>query len=587
MEFFRKKDRAMPVLSLTLEEVNKTIINESVYSVVKDMVEFTKMAKNAIIVYNDDYDVAKTNLQDNANNENENRPTTASTRRLNIAVSHDYNVDDLTSSQINQEEHYPIFEDKVSDVTIWLNYFKTDFTIEITYITPSRTEAIRWRDDVRAKLARMRDIYIHDIEYNIILPSTVEDFIADVYENVNRLNPMTLDTYFRQYSSKRLKLLTDLVGNNTRIGIAEKQSRIVGMFDFSTYPDKIEKDKDTNTYSITFTYKLTMDVPGVIVMRYPFMVYNKLINPLYLSHITRLDNFNIEEYRRDLNVSKSMLGLTMFESHRELQNHINTNLPLTIPYFDDFSIRKIHDGYAITTTFLTQIDETDRRTLLNLKDLGEYYLDEDILAYIASGEKNYCINPYMSYIYFGIYQDNKYFNNNILTIDSNLNLKSTIDLDLTKQTRVLLNFVYDINYVKFAPTQRALLNTAVYVKFISEYINVLVNYPDLSKSNNLFDLYHYIVKNLYEFYVKNDYATVGLILNNILVINKNLHYNFLVMMKNNFPELLQKFINANIIEASAIPNETYFAKYYSDINLGMRTVQTFFIGAYKKEPTVV
>lgn len=567
----------MPVLSLSLDEVNKTIINESIFSVVKDMMDYTRIAENAIVVYNDDYDVAKTNLKDNAVNNPDEMPTTASTRRVNVAVSHEYNADDLTSSQINQDATYPVFEDAASDVRIWVNYYKTDFTVEFTFITPSRTEAIRWRDRVRAKLARMRDIYLHDIEYNIFIPETVENFIYDVYSHVNRLYPQSANEYFFSHSSKRIKLATDLVGNNSKLMISEKQSRIIGQFDFSPYPDKIEKDKDTDTYSITFNYKFTMDVPGVIVLSFPFMIHNKLINPSYISELTRLDNFNMEEYRRNLNVSKPMYGLSMFEDHRFLQTKINTNLPLTIPYFDDFSIRSIHNGYAITTSFLTEIDETDKRTLLNLRDLGEYYLDEDILSYIASGEKNYCINPYMSYLYFGIYQENKYFNNNILTIDNDLNLKSTVDLDLRRQTRVLLNFIYDISYIKYAPTDRAKRNITVFVKFILEFINVRVNYPELSTKTELFDLYHFIVKNLFDLHREGFIAQCKLILDNIKRINSDLHFNFLIMMRQNFPELLQRFIIDSIVRKEEIPDRPYYAKYYSDINQGMRTEQIDFI----------
>jgi len=82
--------------------------------------------------------------------------------------------------------------------------------------------------------------------------------------------------------------MTDMSNpQSAKIGIYEKQIRIVGTFDFIT-PEKIDNEFDDNQYKVSFTYKLSINTPKAIVIRYPVMIGNKLVPYKYLDFIVKI-----------------------------------------------------------------------------------------------------------------------------------------------------------------------------------------------------------------------------------------------------------------------------------------------------------
>lgn len=569
----------MPIINVSIDEVKRTIINESVIKIVNDLITYTKMADNIIVIYNDDMDSAKTNIKNNTQNTEQEIPTLSSARKIIVSSREEYNEDAASTTAVNQDEYLPIFIDEKNDIKISINYIQTDITLDITYISASRTECIRWRDNVREKISQMRDIYTHDIEYNIMLPNAIETFICDMYDQIHRLDTnLTLEQYFKQHSTNRIVPITDLVGNNKNLVVKEKQVRIIGKYDFSPYPSEVEKDNDTGTYSIKFTYKYTIDKPAMLVLKFPLMVANRLVPNKYISHLIDLENYNAQEYRRPLSYSRSLAALSYFESHRWLEKKINTNLPLNIPYFDIYKCRKTFDGYAAVTTVLVDIDETNKRLLLNLNDLGSYYIDNEIINFIKDVDRQNVTKPYQSYMYIGLEQRNKHFNNFILEIDNDLNVSSNIDLDLFKETRLIFSFIYDIDYVNKIPTYTLRQYPSIFLKYLYEFVLVNINYPDLHSHNKtLFSLYHYLVLNIYDFYIKKNYDVVKNIFTTIDTINHSLKLSLITYLHNNYPKLYNSLISLNILNKDEYNGSKYFLRFYRDINQGMRTQMNSFV----------
>jgi len=570
----------MPVLALTLDEVKKTICNSVIFKIIDDLKVKTKLPRDIPIIYNDDMDVAKTNLQDNAVSQSSTLPTVASQRRINIFAREEYNQDDIASTAVLQNNSFPIFRDNTNDIFINLVYIKVDYTLEVAYTSPSRTECIRWRDDIRARLSQMQSHMVHDVSYIVFLPTIVQDFISDMHENINRLAPIDIVEYFRIHGDNRLRLYTDLNSNNPQIGLEEIQTRILGLYDFSPLPEEVEKDKETGTYTVKFNYKFSFDRPALVRIMYPIMVANKIVPSKYLEHITNPLNYLNQEKKKNLVYTQSGHFLSKFEAHRQLEYRINTDLPIRIPYFDNYQERKMFPGYAVQATILVDINEVDKRTLLNLKDLKRYHIRDDILQYIINGEKNYITKPYQSFIYIGVSQRDKHYNNHILTIDDDLNVKSTVDLDLMRETRIIFNFIYDFTYLNKAALQRALLNRNVYITFLIEYLLTHINYPDLTKDNKEFDIFFYLTKVIYDLAIQGQYSFISDILETLQNVHPALYTNFLIMLNNNFSQLLNLLITNGVLTQSDVPRGNYYKDFYKNINLGLiKTQMSYYIFA--------
>ncbi len=531
----------MPVVSLTLEDTNRTILADAYFKIIQDIVETVKIPYASLVVVHKDTEVTLTDNKTNVSGlQQTNLPSTAAKRRIITSITEEYNEDELTTTAVHQQAAYPIFQDQDINVYIYPIYVKSDIVIEFSYISPSKIEANRIRDDIRIRLSQTRNITIHDIEYNILVPDIVEEFIADVHTLKSRLVPQTLEDYFKEHSTKRIHIMTDMSNKeNAKLAVNERQVRIVGLFDFNSMPEKIEIDNENNNYKVNFSYKLSIDVPRAIVMRYPVMICNRPLQSKYLQFIEDAKVQSKEEYKRDLNyTSQSLHALSHFEAHRQLENRVDIKLPINVPLFDDFNKREGHKGYCILASFLTDVNETDKRTLFNLRDIDPYYIPEPLLQFIAAGERTYIVNPFMSFLYLGLYQDDIHFDNNILTIDNNLNIKSKVDLTLFKPIRVTLSFVLDINMLDQRALNRLLANEEMLLLFLNEYVRVYNNYKTEISTNIIPDntFYKTFVHMLYHFINRDNFTMLSGIMT-ILYSDPYIYENTTSILYSNYPDI--------------------------------------------------
>lgn len=467
----------MPTVSLVLEDTDRTILNNAYFKIINDIVEATKIPHSTVIAIHKDIDYTLTDNKTNETGvEKKNLPSTASLRRIQASITEEYNEDELTTTAVHQVSAYPIFEDRDIDVFVFPIYVKSDIVIEFSYFTPSKTEANRIRDDIRIRLSQTRNIGIHDIEYDILLPEIVEDFIVDVHTLKNRLVPQNLEDYFREHSTKRMHLITDMANKeNAKIAIFEKQVRILGLFDFSSMPEKVDADNENSTYKVSFNYKLSFDVPRAIGIRYPVMICNKLLPSKYVQFIEDNKVNSFEESKRNLSYTHSLYALSHFEAHRQLENRVDINYPINIPAFDDFNIRQSHKGYVILASFLVEVNEVDKKSLLNLKEIDPFYIPSSLLNYLQAGEYQYIKIPYMSFLYIGIHQEGILFDAPC-EIDANLNIRSINELSLMKPVRVTLSICNDLAMLDKRSLERLLSNEEILLLFIKEWFNTFNNF---------------------------------------------------------------------------------------------------------------
>lgn len=468
----------MPVVSLTLEDTNRTILANAYSKIVQDIVDNIKIPYGTLMLLHKDIEVSLTDNKANAVTQGgDNLPSTVGKRRVQATINEDYNEDELTTTAVHQPSAYPIFRDDDVGVYVYPVYVKSDITIDFSYSSPSKTEATRIRDDIRLRLSQTRNINMHELEYDILIPEVVEDFIADVYDLKKRLVPQSLEDYFREHATKRVFAMTDM-GNieNTKLAVHEKQIRIVGVYDMSSMPEKLETDNENNNYRVKFSYKFSMDVPRGIAMRYPVMVCNRPLPAKYIEFIEQNRINSQEESKKELNYTGSLRSLAYFEAHRQLENRVDIKLPMNIPGFDEFNLRQGHKGYGIVVSFLSQVDETDCKGLFNLTDIDPYCLPATLLTYIRDTERRYMTRPYGSFLYIALHQDGKHFDNGILEIDQDFNVRSKVKLDLMKPVRITISVCIDLSYLERDVLERMFNNPDVYYIFLAEYINAYNNF---------------------------------------------------------------------------------------------------------------
>lgn len=470
----------MPTIYTPLQETQKTILRSCFQSVVNDAVNQFGIPSDVVVSVHQGIEVNKTDNRSNVSiNAEPNLPATVSQRRVIAAITEDYDEDHLTSSVVSQRDTVPIFLDQRLDVVVYPVYVRSQVSITFTYVCGSKTEVNRVRDDMRIRLSQGRNILHHELEYNILLPPEVEDFIADVYDLRNRLLPQTLREYFLENSSSRIRPITDMANAaNAKLAVFERQVRVVGTIDVSGEIPPVEQDNETNTYRLVIPYKVSMDIPRGMCMTYPPMVCNRLMPAKYLEFVQEQ---KIKEMQRAIPSgagSTSINRLGHFEAQNQLSNRVDIALPLNIPLFDEFHLRQGHGGYVITTTFLTDVDETDKCTLLDLRDLGDFQFGESFLNIIATEEYRWIVNPYMSPFYLGVHQVNAHHDNNILEITPELMVRSKVPLTLIRPTRICLSVCLDVTRLNDKTVSRLMANKTLYLIYLGELIDALNNYKN-------------------------------------------------------------------------------------------------------------
>lgn len=521
----------MPALSAPLEEVHRSILNEIYFKITKDLMKALGIPENSITVLINGLEVGATDLKINSSGlEKDNLPTTSSDRRVMATVSEEYNEDSVYSTAVTYSDSQAIFSDPDIDTVVFPVYVKSDVTINFEYNSPSKTEALRIRDDVRIKLSQMRNILHHEVEYNIILPEWVDDLISDVHELKSRLFPQPLKDYFMSHCTDRVFMMTDMANaSNARIAVRERQVRVVGVFDINALPEKIEADRETNTYRFTLPYKFSIEVPRGMSVQYPSMVCNRPLPSKWLDFIRERKIKTKEEYSRKLTYSYSMEALSHFEVHRQLDYVLQNKLPLNLPLWDEFPVRSGHPGYVVLSSFLTDVNEQDKRTLSPLTELDENFsIDKELLQFIRDGERQWIVNPYMSYFYLGLHYRRKHFDNNILEIGSDLSVKSKVDLPLVKPTRITLSLCLDTTSLDPSVIKRMYNHKSIYLLYLSELIRGIHNY-------------------------RHEYGHMS-------VISHTFYRNFILMLvdglKKNEHEFLQRFIDI-ITQDKLVSNQLF------------------------------
>lgn len=465
----------MPNISMTLPETIQSITRPIVFDIIDQVQAITKIDKTADIFFPGDTG----KMQTPGTNFDSTDPRFAKFSTgsyLFIEVEEDFEPDVIRSTAVNQREHLPVFVDKDLGVHIAPVYATTNITINFKYRTASKTEAFRWRDDMRTRISQARDINLHDLTYHYSLPVPILEIIEAVYDKREAFlgYGQTLEEYVISHATDRLTLIGDLVAKSAQLAISETQARVIGMFTFDSLPDKPERDDDSGCWVVSFGYKFSYEKPIACNAKYPVIVHNQILPPEFVL-------FNNKSYDLDKinkSYSGSIAALNAFEATTVMNNRVDPNAIIRLPNFDDYVLPSVVHGTGSIFIALAEVDINDSKTLFNLNELGDIIIDSDILNFIKTVEYPYICNLYQSIIHISLYRNNYLASAGTLECDASLNIKAKAPLDLRKQYRARFSLVVDLTLLGKPAIDRLRNNPKVLVKIISGMNELLKNHPD-------------------------------------------------------------------------------------------------------------
>lgn len=472
----------MPSQSVTLPDIEQSVARPAIFEILNQIFTITNLSKDTKIIYRGHATAIQTpgtSIDDNSRD-----AKFAADRYTFVEVVEQYQPGALQETHVHSNEHAAVFLDKDLGLVLRPVYTTSDVTIQIRYRAPSEAEVKRWMAEMLMKTARGRDIDLHTVSYTYPLPYPLIELIEDVWtlrEAVAGYGESFMD-YITTHSSNRLTLLANRAGEMRHLAIKERQTRIEGLFDISGLPDAPTKDNASGAWEIAFGYKFSYQRPDGLFIKYPIAVHQQFLPTKYLDFLgTEEDPATRNHY-----YSQSYDALSAFEGDRGGRLGILSNPYIRIPNFDDHDLSNVPPGTATVLTAMCFV-EPDGKTLLDLKDLGDYAIDSDVIAFMKS-ESVHLPHLYHSLIHVSVYADESQLLNDRFIVTPELVIMSVEPLDLRKTYRVRLSMVTNIHNAVRAAIDRLGKFPLAFTKVLSALNELLYVNPDfqaLSRRNKI------------------------------------------------------------------------------------------------------
>jgi len=468
----------MPNILLPLESIDQSVSRPIYIDMIKQVQKLTNIDDRTKIFFPGDIQKMHTPGSTLDDTDRERFAIFNTERYTFIEIEDDFDEGSLAATAIERQEHPSVFSDERLGVSLTPVYATTNVTINITYRCPSKNEAQRWRDEVRTRVSKNLDINLHKVSYHYLLP--LQSIITLKEIHAKREAKVGYSQNFQEYvtghADRRLTLLGGTTGQDQSLAIGETQTRIQGTFTWDALPEKAQRDDATGTWSITFGYRFNFEKPIELHMRYPVMVHNQLLEPDFIEFTDKA--YDVEKDTK--NFSKSYHALHSFELGTLMANRSDTEAIIRIPSYDDYVIPDVIKGTGTSLIALCEIDD-NKRTFLNLQDLGDYAIDQDIMDFIKGSEYPYICKPYKSIICLSVYRNGYLTSNADVSCSHLLNVASSVDLDLRNQYRVRIGICVDITLLDVAALKRLQNYPKAMVKIIGAMNLLLRNNPDFIK----------------------------------------------------------------------------------------------------------
>lgn len=447
----------MPRILLGLPETETSILRSIVLGVKNDIARLTGIPENTRVFFPGD--INKMAQQGNSQQMGQTIDGTEDVALLNqhgkifIEVQETPDEDSPQLSAAFRMEYPYLFLDDTLGIYIRPNYRQMELKINFRYRAEDKTAALRWRHEMLSRLDARQEVRLHKLTYNYGVPPEFMYILRELHRVRENKHGYGEDfiKYFTNNCSPSLTEIVNQAGNNGMLVLPETQGRVQGWFDFTDMPEEGSREGDTANWTISFTYTLKYSKPISATMLYPIVVHQQLIDQKYRPNPKT--DFPGADERVTNNRSLSNRSIGAFESERDYWRILQAD-GYAIPYFDEFVPRIVlRDTMRVVTTMVT-VDESSPRALFNMKDIQKHVKFSQPIYDFMAEESPYMTQPYNSLFTLDLYEGYERLANGI-TMDKNLNMVTTFDMDPRKQYHVRLGLVTNLSLLTPDAIKRA------------------------------------------------------------------------------------------------------------------------------------
>lgn len=337
------------------------------------------------------------------------------------------------TTAVNTFKNMPIWEDSVRDIQVCPVRRMVDFRIDIEYKAEGIVTAKRWLDEQRTRVSRGGAELTLKLDYYYMLPRPLQALLRGMYDTI-QCSDWPIDDTFDEYLDKNFwqsnTHVATLTLQHEQPAIRERQLDVVGWFDFTGTPDTPQANSDkSGSYDVSVTFTLRFEQPTHIYVRYPLVCHQNTIPKCFWP------KEQPAKYQQQDRKTGYLRG--------PLENRFTRVTPRHVPYIQYPKVNdwdtdsKPYDAFTFYTGLVT-IEKTDRRTLLDLRDIGDWEFTGHFLEYFSSLGTRAVKRP-GGLFNFRLYKNNEWMDLQLELEPGTTLLKAPFDLDPTKYYHIQIS----------------------------------------------------------------------------------------------------------------------------------------------------
>lgn len=357
------------------------------------------------------------------------------------------------STYVNNPDNIPILADESIGFLITPLHQYRKMNIRIKVISKSKSTITSCINRLRLTTGDDSMYIIHTLEYSYIIPIFVNNLIIHLLSLKNKRLPkeeqLTLLEYLSKYSDNRLDIVNPVSGDNDKLNLCIREAQVEhpGYVSDDVHSLNLEYEKDITSYSFEFNYSIYYEKPTNLILTYPILIWNTLIDNKFRSLIPRY-NINPRAYRNGY--SRDLYDIVDDDLVFD-RNVVNSYL--RIPKLDIVELQSLPIYIDKLFSVLVMVDENDPTLLFNIKDLPGIGFKDKVLEYLLN-EKLYISKEGHSLFYIALYRDTRLDRSNPIILQRDGVLRTTEPMDIKHTYRVMFCVVKDLDYLTLEAKNR-------------------------------------------------------------------------------------------------------------------------------------
>ncbi len=425
----------MPRIAIDCGDSYDSVIRPTVLTVVEQVKKVTGLGRVKTLFTGDPNNTPQVGSQiDNP----EKDVTFTNQEYLQLEVRTEYMDSDLLTNNVFNRNNIPLFRDIDLGVYMAPVVGHTRATISVRYKAQSRNDADRWLSEIKRRTAQGFKELTHDVEYHYLIPRELLVILDQIHKKREAVAGYgeDLNRYITDHFHEKVTWFTNQSGQRKALGVREKQTGILGYFNFDSLPE-IEKGETGNWIS-QFDYIVEFDRPHSVVMQYPLVVHNQLLDTKYFDDTIDF-NQTLELYLS----SVFNQGMDVIVNRHRLPA-LSTLLGYAVPAFDEWLPQEVPMSTTTMARILLAVDADNPRYLCNIGELGDFALIDEVIAYLKR-RHDFVTTLKASPIFFSLYQDNTRMSDTVMQMDDQGNLFTTVDLSLRRVYHLRVGIFNDLS----------------------------------------------------------------------------------------------------------------------------------------------